>query len=51
MTKCKNCIFIDDEFNLLPISSLINEIKPILDENLKDLLDNKMSKELTDLKE
>lgn len=44
--SCKNCIVMDDELNLLPISSLINEIKPFK----KEEIDIKIEKELIDLK-
>ena len=30
LSKCRNCIIMDDELNIIPISSLINEIKPAI---------------------
>ena len=39
----------DDELNILPISSLINEIVPI--ESLEKTLENKIAKDLQDFKE
>ena len=38
----------DDELNILPISSLINDIQPVVSEVS---LDSKMTKELEELKE
>jgi len=29
LSKCSNCIIMDDELNILPVSSLVNEIKPV----------------------
>ena len=46
LSSCKNFIAMDDELNILPISSSINEITPIL----SNQIDEKITKELQDLK-
>lgn len=35
LATCKTCIFMDDEMNLLPINSSVNEIEPISKEETK----------------
>ena len=46
LSSCKNFIAMDDELNVLPISSYINEITPVLNNQI----DEKINKELQDLK-
>ena len=46
LSSCKNFIAMDDELNILPISSSINEIAPIN----SNQIDEKITKELQDLK-
>jgi len=46
MSSCKNFIAMDDELNILPISSSVNEIAPIS----SNQIDEKITKELHDLK-
>ena len=46
LSSCKNFIAMDDELNILPISSSINEITPIN----SNQIDEKINKELQDLK-
>jgi len=47
LSKNKNCIIMDDELNILPISDHINNIKPV-DE--KNIIDRKAQDELVSLK-
>jgi len=48
LSKSENTIVMDDELNILPISSLIENIKPVVAESS---LDSKMLSELEQLKE
>jgi len=48
LAGCRNCLFMDDELNILNISSLAKEIAPITAE---DSLNAKINKQLADLKE
>lgn len=46
LSSCQNFIAMDDELNILPISSSINEIAPVS----TNQIDEKITKELQDLK-
>lgn len=45
--NCSNTVIMDDELNILPISSTINNIKPV---NKSESLNKHVSEELTELK-
>ncbi|OWF43305.1 N-acetyltransferase 10 [Mizuhopecten yessoensis] len=50
MMSCKNCMVIDDQFNLLPLSSHIVNIQPVPSKSLEDELSPELQ-ELRTLKE
>ena len=53
LTSCKNCLVVDDELNLLPITSHMKNMKELdknIDENEKNIFLTKREKELNDLK-
>jgi len=48
LANCRNCLFMDDELNILNISSLAKDIQPVSGENS---LDAKIAKNLVELKQ
>ncbi|KAL5006527.1 hypothetical protein ScPMuIL_015333 [Solemya velum] len=50
LTSCKSCMVIDDQFNLLPISSHMANIQPVPAKSLEDLV-TPQEQELRELKE
>ncbi|CAG2245783.1 KRE33 [Mytilus edulis] len=50
LTSCKNCMVIDDQFNMLPVSSHILNIQPVPAKSMEDAL-SPQEQELRDLKD
>lgn len=50
LSSCKSCMVIDDQFNMLPISSHVLNIKPVPAKSMEDSL-SPQEQELRDLKE
>jgi len=54
LASCKNCLVVDDQLNILPISSHIKDIKPIVlgeEERMENHILSAKEKELLDLKQ
>lgn len=49
-TSCKNCMVIDDQFNILPLSSQVLNIQPVPSKSMEDSI-SPQEQELRDLKE
>ena len=53
LTSCKNCLLVDDELNLLPITNNMKNMKieeKNINENEENIFITKREKELNDLK-
>lgn len=50
LTSCKNCMVIDDQFNILPLSSQVLNIQPVPSKSMEDSV-SPHEQELRDLKE